>query len=124
MRKILLALLTFLYLSMSVGLTINIHYCMGRVLHVDLYKDHSNDHCCKGMKGCCNEKQKFYKLPGIRQNTVCKYSFTPYFTAITNNYPSYKRQFTLNITRKPFTDSGSPPYLRRSAYILNSVFRI
>ncbi len=66
MKKFLVTLLAVLYLGMSSGIAMELHYCMGRLAGIELF---SNDNeCCTrcGMKekkgGCCSDEYKFVKL--------------------------------------------------------------
>jgi hypothetical protein len=64
MKKITVAILAVIYLAVSSGVAINVHYCMGKVASIDLM--HSNEKCGKcGMKtsgGCCKDEFKIVKL--------------------------------------------------------------
>jgi hypothetical protein len=64
MKKFLIATLAIVYLAVSSGVAMSIHYCMGRISSVDLM--HSSDKCSKcGMKtkgGCCKDEFKIVKL--------------------------------------------------------------
>ncbi len=65
MKKILVAILAVIYLGVSSGVAMNIHYCMGKISSVDLMT--LNDKCgkCgmkKGANSCCKDEFKFFKL--------------------------------------------------------------
>jgi hypothetical protein len=64
MKKITVAILAIIYLTVSSGVAMTIHYCMGKVASVDLM--HPADKCGKcGMKttgGCCKDEFKIVKL--------------------------------------------------------------
>jgi hypothetical protein len=68
MKKITVAILAFLYISTSVGATVNLHYCMGKLADwsVGYAESKQCDKC--GMKkslkkdnGCCKDENKFIK---------------------------------------------------------------
>lgn len=74
MKKILIGILAFLYLSTSVGATIHFHYCMGKLVAWGLTdngsedctlcgmpKQHAREGCVIAMKGCCHDEQKQIK---------------------------------------------------------------
>ncbi|HUS02120.1 MAG TPA: hypothetical protein VMY77_10360 [Chitinophagaceae bacterium] len=64
MKKITVAILAIIYLTVSSGVAMTIHYCMGKVASVDLM--HPAGKCGKcGMKttgGCCKDEFKIVKL--------------------------------------------------------------
>ena len=62
MKKILVAILLFTYAFAASGASVELHYCMGKLIGVDF--DHASKNECRncGMKakpkgGCCNTKQ-------------------------------------------------------------------
>jgi len=69
MKKILVAILAVLYMGVSTGATLHLHYCMGQLVGWDLGHKESED-CGKcGMKkelsqnkGCCKDEHKQIKL--------------------------------------------------------------
>ena len=69
MKKLFVAILAVLYMSTSIGATIELHYCMGRLVKWSLrYDDNSNCSNC-GMekkhgsaKGCCKDEYKRVKI--------------------------------------------------------------
>src|SRR5215212_4044330 len=64
MKKITVAILAIIYLTVSSGVAMSIHYCMGKVSSIDLM--HNSEKCGKcGMKktnGCCKDEFKIVKL--------------------------------------------------------------
>lgn len=69
MKKFLVAILAVLYMGVSTGATLHLHYCMGKLVGWDLGHKES-DACGKcGMKkelsqdnGCCKDEHKQIKL--------------------------------------------------------------
>jgi len=68
MRKLLATLLAALYLGTSVGMVVNMHYCMGRLAAWSLGHDDSQTCGRCGMEksaenenGCCKDEQRFLK---------------------------------------------------------------
>ena len=53
MKKIIVAILAFLYLGVSSGVAMEIHYCMGKKAGVDLYNS-NNQKCSK-----CSMHEKY-----------------------------------------------------------------
>ena len=67
MKKIFALILSILYLTSSVGATVNLHYCMEKLIGWDLSesKGKSCDNCGmpeKQQKDCCKHEQKQVKL--------------------------------------------------------------
>ena len=69
MKKLVVLILAFLYLSTSVGATVHLHFCMDKLVDWGLWQ--SNDKKCTscGMDktqekkaGCCKDEQKQVKL--------------------------------------------------------------
>ena len=65
MKRILAAILAFLYLSTSMGATIHLHYCMGKLISWGLI-NHDSKNCAV----CGMEKQNGMK-PGVSSNKNC-----------------------------------------------------
>lgn len=63
MKKLLVTILAVVYLTVSSGATINMHYCMGKLMTVDLQQEQKGTCGSCGMeksghKGCCKDEQK------------------------------------------------------------------
>ena len=64
MKKFLAISLAFVYLTISSGVVVNIHYCMGEIAEV-AFGQKSSDKCGKcGMEndGCCHDDVKVVKI--------------------------------------------------------------
>lgn len=78
MKKFILAFFALIYLSTTIGVTVNMHYCMGKLTSL-AFSSKNSDKCDKcGMakssskskdEGCCKDEQKFV------QNTTDQKSF-------------------------------------------------
>ncbi len=67
MKKILVTILAFVYLSVSSGAIINMHYCMGKLMSWEfLNKQNTRCGSCgmdkSGHKGCCKDEQKILQI--------------------------------------------------------------
>ncbi len=76
MKKFLLSILAIIYLGISTGVTLHIHYCMGKLVDIGLVSK-SNNRCDKcGMvkvnnhKGCCHDEQKVVKIQQDQNNAT------------------------------------------------------
>lgn len=114
-------------MTVSSGVAMEIHYCMGKRAGVDFYNtaDDKCDRC--GMKekkgGCCKDEHFFYKLADAHKNvTNDYYGFaspvvltTHYFISLAADIPLAAN--TSFINKAPPRD-GPPMFIR------NCVFRI
>ena len=79
MKKLLSAIIIIVYVSMSCGVIINLHYCMGRYQSFDLYASGKNE-CGKcGMPtdkphGCCKDEVKIVKLQDDQNKATISYN--------------------------------------------------
>ena len=128
MKKIIVAILAVLYMGISSGIAMDIHYCMGKETGVEFYGNDDHGKCDKcGMKdkkGCCGEEHKFYKLSDSHKSVSndIKYT-TPAVTVITSLY-FYTTYFPVAISTTAASNYSPPDYARPSYCILNSIFRL
>ena len=77
MKKLLVTILAFVYLTSTIGATVHLHYCMDKLVgwglgqeksdkntcqYCGMCKSPTNKHCYKEIKGCCKDDQKQIKL--------------------------------------------------------------
>ena len=140
MKKFLVSILTFLYLSSSIGATVHMHYCMDKLVSwgfsqketnkkacdfCGMAKKPSGDHCVKATSGCCKDKQKLVKLESDQKVSLFEYSFVKYFDG-PFFYPietgSVYKTFS-PVLEYPTTHA--PPFKEKvPVFIRNCVFRI
>lgn len=129
MKKLLIAILAFLYIGTSTGTVLHMHYCMGKFAGWGLGHNDSKkcDKC--GMdetaKGCCTDENKFLKNDTDQKITESAFqliplitiSLTPSFVELPlNNFPSLSVVYPIN---------HEPPRSKCIAvYIRNCVFLI
>ncbi len=80
MKKFLVTILAFVYLSVSSGATINVHYCMGKLKNWDLLN--KQDIKCgtcgmdkTGHKGCCNDQHKTLQIEKDQKISEASFQF-------------------------------------------------
>lgn len=68
MKKLFLSILAFVYITTSIGATIHLHYCMGKLANWDIEQNISRtcgkcgmDKADEKNNGCCKNEQKFVK---------------------------------------------------------------
>jgi hypothetical protein len=122
MKKFLLGLFTIFYFGISTGATLQVHYCMGKMVNIDLV-NRGTDSCheCRmkkmnGKKGCCHDEQKVIKIAGDQNSTDAAYQIVHYeeFPSILVSSPIEDNTGTAAL----FRDSQVPIYIR------NCFFRI
>lgn len=124
MRRILTILLLAIYITLTSGVALNVHYCMGELSGVAIGQKDNNScsNCGMDNKGCCHDDVKVVKLTDnhqlpILQDDLQKLSITPPEPVVVH-FPglSLKDLYTLQ-------KDHSPP-LQHSLNILYCVFRI
>ncbi len=135
MKKFLAIILALLYLTVSSGATIHLHYCMGKLVNWGLWHNKISDKCgnCgmakqkqKTSKGCCKDEQTLVKVDKDQKASLLQYNFskqsndfTPYYSIIKNNSACI-----LSLVRE-YPTTHAPPYKEKvQEFIRNCVFRI
>lgn len=127
MKKGLVILLAIVYLTLTSGVVVNIHYCMGRVAGVSY--GHEAEHKCDkcGMeekKGCCETEHKLVKADS--DHLFAKVVTSP--LSFTSTLPAVFPEVNLSIltSREHYNSQyHSPPDFRSNNLpVYNSVFRI
>lgn len=92
MKKFLVTILAIAYLGSSIGATVNLHYCMGKLKSWDLF--HTSKSTCgtcgmeKAKMGCCHDEQKKLHTAQDQQLTINDFQFC------INNTAAVTRDFT------------------------------
>lgn len=129
MKKFLLTILAFVYITSSTGASFHMHYCMGKLADFGLTKNTSKT-CSKcGMdetgNGCCRHEVKFVKNASDQKAAESTFQCIqliaivphPFLKeALSNSFSAVTRVNLIN--HKPPLDSGIAFYIR------NCVFRI
>ncbi|MEO5944727.1 MAG: hypothetical protein ABIP30_13370 [Ferruginibacter sp.] len=127
MKKFILSIITILYLGVSSGFAMEIHYCMGKMAGVDFYKTETEkcSRCgMKAKKGCCNDEHKFYKLADAHKTIVNDEQFKAPVVFIVPQYAVFTKPVLLPVAIN-YSGNLSPPLDTGCAvYIRNCVFRI
>ena len=115
-------------MTVSSGIAMDIHYCMGKKAGVDFYKT-ENDKCGNcGMKeknnGCCHDEHKFHKLEDSHKNVYNNISFDAGEFAIVTEYSLFTWQLPTTPANTIVHNNSPPGYTRPPTCIMNCVFRI
>lgn len=129
MKKVFTIIITFLYLAVTSGLALEIHYCMGKVADISLLPS-SVERCAKcGMKKganeCCRDELKLVKLQDAHKLIPADYRLDIPVSIINHFY----HLADYNPTTRLFVNSGSnnhspPVYSSVSLWVINCVYRI
>ena len=128
MKKIIVSILAVFYLCSSVGATIHLHYCMGKLINWSLLNA-DGDKCGKcGMKkdgGCCKDENKFLKNNFDQKTTE---SAVNLLLLITSSAPvvfvNLAENYSFSLIEK-YPICHAPPLITAGEiYIRNCVFRI
>jgi hypothetical protein len=138
MKRILVSILAFLYLSTSMGATIHLHYCMGKLISWGLI-DHESKGCMTcgmykeagGMEGflasknCCKDEHKEIKTDKDQKVTSAEYQFfkfSPDATAV--SFLTLPTIPVSSITLENPTTHAPPLRGDIDLFLLNRNFRI
>lgn len=121
MKKALSIIISLIYLMLSTGAAVNLHYCGGKLANINI-NNHSEGCCCgnKEMsKSCCNDKefnlsldvdQQVAQLIQIPTNDVV-------FSILTSLTLSQYQEYTTN--EKIFIEHNIPPPKSDPIWLLN-----
>lgn len=133
MKKFIVCILAILYIGSSTGATVHMHYCMGKLVEMDLWHREKANTCnkcgakengksCK--KKCCKDVHKLVKLDKDQKTAEAAIQFlalTSFATPV-HFYELPEAQLT-SITQEPV--SNAPPRsCKVQPYIILCTFRI
>jgi hypothetical protein len=130
MKKFLIAITAFVYFIVSTGATVNLHYCMGKLMSWDLSAK-SDGKCgtCgmkkQGHKGCCNDEQKILKVDKDQKGSEPAFQFHSISSvAIAATYPVLPLAYISSSIIDNTVANGPPPKSAVPIFLLNRNFRI
>lgn len=128
MKKILLAILTFVYLVVASGIALEIHYCMGKQAGVE-WCGSDDGKCGKcGMEsknnGCCQDIHKFIKLTDSHKNTSNEFEAGVKDVLVLAETPSYTSSLNDAVATPAVAYTHPPGPGGHSLCIRNCVFRL
>lgn len=128
MKKVVVAILLLTYTFAVSGATVELHYCMGKLIAAD-FDIASSSKCTncgmvlKHKKGCCDNRQLQIKINNDQQATSFV-SFEIQHLGIPLSYASYTSPFQgINDVYQPLMN-GPPAENHLPVYISNCTFRI
>jgi len=131
-KKFLLAILAFVYISTSIGATVHVHYCMGKM--ADWGFGQNEDKTCNkcGMEqsdqkgnGCCNDENKLIKNNTDQKTTAAALQMAQ-LVAVDLPVSIYEISTTgfTSVTEENPVSNAPPRSNSVAVYIRNCVFRL
>jgi hypothetical protein len=126
-KKGLIFILAIIYITLTSGIVVNIHYCMGRVAGVTYGAEveHLCDKCgMESKKGCCGTEHKLVRADSDHMYATSISAPLTFAAVVPKVFPDYN--FAITFSRKHYnTQYHSPPDFRtNNLAVYNSVFRI
>lgn len=127
MKKFLTGILAIIYLTVSTGFVINVHYCMGKIASTDLL--HNNNKCDKcGMKsntgGCCKDEFKVIKLSDSHKIISNDINISSPVAIIDNSKTTLDTEFKYSEINSDFNNHSPPDDSSTPLRLFICVFRI
>ncbi len=130
MKKIFILVISLLYLSMSTGIALNIHYCMNRVASVSLHTGEQDEDACgtcgmgKADSHCCKDVTKVVKLSDNHQPSKIVFALFSLPADLNIFYTDLILPVQGFSAIPQLTYWPPPPRELNQLYLANSVFRI
>jgi|SRR6476661_4071211 len=127
MNKLLIIMLMLVYGFSSTGMTLQLHYCCGKLKSIELapVKDPGcgNQHKM-GSRPCCETKNIHSKTNSDQDSYQLVYKISNPSTPVIFLTHGSDLLVTSNESKVVFQGYASPPLQSRSLFLLNRVFRI
>jgi len=130
MKKFLVFIVAVFYLGTSIGATVNLHYCMGRLTNWDLSikETHTCDNCgmekVKSKKGgCCEDKHHRLQVEKDQKAENRYQPEAPVDIAVVTNFPTFVISVPSSISEE-YPVSNAPPRSKVPLRIRYCNFRI
>lgn len=132
MKKIIIGIVALIYLSLSSGMTVTMHYCMGKFAGIGFW--HKNAEKCTicGMNkmttnanGCCKDEHKQIKIEKDQKEAESTFQISPvYFATLSSDKFDADLSDGSFITNKNSLNHSLLRSRGLEVYILNCVFRL
>jgi hypothetical protein len=133
MKKFILAIFAFVYLAISSGFTVHMHYCMDKLADINFFDTKNKESNCGpsscgiGYKAnsCCKDESKLVKIADVQQSVDSKFHVpeTMAYVIPVSFYQLPATEIVSAVIEHP--QSNSPPLSRTvPIYILNCVYRL
>ncbi|NCI50663.1 hypothetical protein GWC95_12065 [Sediminibacterium roseum] len=128
MKRPAVFLLALIYLALSSGVVMNIHYCMGKISSVKLQTWTPGSCVCgkkaKSKSGCCKTELKVVKMQDAQKIAQADHSLQLAVAVLSTNSNLLQAPF-YNASSTIIPGEHSPPLRsRQDTYLQNCVFRV
>lgn len=132
MKKFIVFILAILYLGLSTGATVNMHFCMGKLVGYSLFQNDTADFCSKcGMQKkasknkCCKDENKIVKIEQDQKITTVPDRLVDLASIeiVQNNFILSTTFINSSIEEAPLSNAP-PDTLNTPIFIRNCVFLI
>ncbi len=131
MKKLIIAILAILYIGTASGATVQMHYCMGKLVNWSIGHDDAKtcDNCGmekdgSGKNGCCKDEQKQIKLEKDQKVAEAFQLMQLTATAVPVSSIVYTLPHVASATEEHPRSNAPPLTDATSLYIRNCTFRI
>ena len=132
MKKILTAILAFLYISTSIGATVNVHYCMGKLAGWEIgFTENKTCEKCGMQKtlqkqhGCCNDEMRVMQNNADQCFTQASFYCTQFTTAaLPVSFFEWPAPIIAAVSINGIYSHSPPKAAAVAVYIRNCVFLI
>jgi hypothetical protein len=138
MKKVFATILAVIYLSTSMGATVHLHYCMGKLISWGLINHENNncttcgmpknskvEHCMAATKGCCKDEHKHVKVDKDQKATESAYKFfSPSFEIIADHFTILPDSYVASYIAGYPTTNAPPDSEKVPVFLRNRNFRI
>ena len=138
MKKILATILAFIYLSTSMGATLHLHYCMGKLVSWGLLdqenksctfcgmpKKATGNHCVKAQKGCCKDEHKQIKTDKDQKVVQSEFQLLKLFPVACAVSHQVLQDFHVSSFTTGYPTANAPPGTGKApVFLLHRNFRI
>ena len=138
MKKVLATILAFLYLSTTMGATVHLHYCMGKLASWGLFDHGSKDcsfcgmpkkaigkHCITAKKACCKDEHKQINTDKYQKVAQSGYELLKVYPHALALYNTTQADYFISSFEIEFPTANAPPLTGKvPAFVLNCNFRI
>lgn len=126
MKRILTLIVAIIYFTVSSGMVVSVHYCMGKITNTKMQNATKKSCCCKKKQtdnSCCKTEHKLIKLEDNHKAAYANYSFAAPVFYLNNSFIINDVTACMASCKTAF-NNHSPPIPSQSVYLLNCVFRI
>lgn len=127
MKKVVILVLAVVYITLTSGVAVNVHYCMGKMAGVTygVERAHECEKCgMQARKGCCETEHKLVKADDDHTASQAFSAKVPVFAAIITEFSAYIAP-ALKAREHIIPRYHAPPGIQSTDLcVLNSVFRV